>query len=207
VTGVCGSGIIEAIAELYLAGLISADGVFDSGLMVRCRRLQPDGRTCKYQLTDGERPLYITQQDIRAVQLAKAALHAGIKILMARSGLRRIDRIRLAGAFGSHIDVSYAMVLGLIPDCDLEQVSSAGNAAGTGARMALLSSQYRRQIEGLVKEVDKVETALADDFQQHFVEAMAIPHKTDSFSHLSSKIALPAEKAASTGRVSRRRRH
>jgi len=105
-----------------------------------------------------------------------------------------IDRIRLAGAFGSHIDVKYAMVLGLIPDCDLLQVSSAGNAAGTGARIALLNYESRKEIEEVVRKVEKVETAVESKFQEHFVNAMAFPHKTDSFPNLAKAVELPDEK-------------
>ena len=104
-----------------------------------------------------------------------------------------IDRIRLAGAFGSHIDVKYAMVLGLIPDCDLQQVSSAGNAAGTGATIALLNYESRKEIEEVVRKVEKVETAVESKFQEHFVNAMAFPHKTDSFPNLTKVVELPAK--------------
>ncbi len=82
----------------------------------------------------------ITQNDVRAIQLAKAALYAGVALLMERIGIEQVDRIRLAGAFGSHIDVKYAMILGMVPDCELREVRSAGNAAGTGARIALLDA-------------------------------------------------------------------
>ncbi len=206
ITGVCGSGIIEAIAELYLSGVIDPDGVFDASLVERCPRLELEGRTYKYRLTDGDRPLYITQNDIRAIQLAKAALYAGIKLLMQRAGVTSVDRIRLAGAFGSHIDVKYAMALGLIPDCDLSEVSAAGNAAGTGARMALLNRAYREKIGFVVNNIEKVETALAEDFQQHFVDAMSIPHKHESFINLSEVLPLPASKAkVKSGRGRRRR--
>ena len=126
----------------------------------------------------------ITQNDVRAIQLAKAALYAGIRLLMEHLGVEQVDRIRLAGAFGSHIDVKYAMVLGMIPDCDLSQVASAGNAAGTGARIALLDTRSRPTIEAIVRRVEKIETALEPRFQAHFVEAMAIPHKTAPYAHL-----------------------
>ena len=112
---------------------------------------------------------------MRAIQLAKAALCAGARLLMDRMGVDRVDRIRLAGAFGSHIDVKYAMVLGMIPDCDLDQVSSAGNAAGTGARIALLNRASRNEIEKRARLIEKVETAVDANFQQHFVDAMGIP--------------------------------
>ncbi|HLB81326.1 MAG TPA: ASKHA domain-containing protein, partial [Dongiaceae bacterium] len=178
VTGVCGSGIIEALAEMYLCGLLTADGVIDGTMAARSPRVQADGRTFSYLLLDGPPTLRVTQNDVRAIQLAKAALYAGARLLMDRMGVDAVDRITLAGAFGSHIDVKYAMVLGMIPDCDLAKVSSAGNAAGTGARIALLNLKARDEIAAVVKRVEKVETAVEPRFQEHFVEAMAIPHKT-----------------------------
>ena len=207
VTGICGSGIIEAIAEMYLAGIISQDGVVDGALAARSPRIQPEGRTFSYTVHQGPgsaTALRITQSDVRAIQLAKAALYAGVNLLMERLGVKAVDRIRLAGAFGSHIDVKYAMVLGMIPDCTLENVSAAGNAAGTGARIALLEAQARRDIEQLVRRVEKVETAVEPRFQEFFVEAMAIPHKTARFEKLRAVVALPAPKPAAQG--SRRER-
>ena len=208
VTGVCGSGIIEVIAELYLAGVINQDGVIDGSLAARSRRVVASGRTFAYVLAEGEHRLAITQNDVRAIQLAKAALHAGILLLMERLGVERVDRIRLAGAFGTHIDVKYAMVLGMIPDCELSQVGSAGNAAGTGARIALLDARSRSTIEAIVRRVEKIETALEPRFQAHFVESMAIPHKSAPYTQLRAAVTLPAPKAVvqTDGRERRNRR-
>ena len=210
VTGICGSGIIEALAELYLAGVIREDGTIDGALAMRTPRVIADGRTFSYLIRDGEPRIAITQADVRAIQLAKAALLAGIKLLMDRLGDCTIDRIRLAGAFGSHIDVTYAMVLGLIPDCDLAQVSSAGNAAGTGARIALLNAAARREIEQVVARIEKIETATEPRFQAHFVEAMAIPHKTDPYVNLQRAVTLPPRSPTGPegegGRAGRNRR-
>ncbi|WP_425450247.1 ASKHA domain-containing protein [Virgifigura deserti] len=194
VTGVAGSGVIEALAELYLAGVISQDGVIDGALAARSPRIQADGRTFSYLLHDGEPALRITQNDVRAIQLAKAALYAGARLLMDRMGVESVDRITLAGAFGSHIDVKHAMILGMIPDCDLAKVSSAGNAAGTGARIALLNRRARDEIARVVKQVEKVETAVEPRFQEHFVQAMAIPHKTAPYPQLSAAVRLPEPK-------------
>jgi len=194
ITGICGSGIIEAIAELYLAGVIRPDGVIEGALAARTPRIVADGRTFSYELhpiTRGRAPLRITQNDVRAIQLAKAALYAGARLLMEHLGVERVDRIRLAGAFGSHIDVKYAMVLGMIPDCPLDRVSSAGNAAGTGARIALLDQRTRATIEALVRRIEKIETAVAPRFQEFFVDAMAIPHRTAPFPHLRAAVPLP----------------
>jgi uncharacterized 2Fe-2S/4Fe-4S cluster protein (DUF4445 family) len=205
VTGVCGSGIIEAMAEMYLAGIVNQDGVIDGSLAARSRRIEPAGRTYAYVLYEGEPRLVIYQTDVRAIQLAKAALYAGAKLLLDRYGTGTAERITLAGAFGSHIDVKYAMVLGLIPDCDLAKVSSAGNAAGTGARVALLNSGARQEVERVVRSIEKIETALEPAFQQHFVNAMAIPNKVDAFPHLASAVNLPPRPSTGTGSRARRR--
>jgi len=154
------------------------------------------GRTYAYIVHRGTPDLTVTQNDVRAIQLAKAALRAGVALLMERLGTDRVDRIRLAGAFGSHIDVKYAMVLGMIPDCDLFSVASAGNAAGTGARIALLDSDSRKTIEELVRRVEKIETAIEPKFQAHFVAAMGVPHSTEPYTQLRKVVTLPAVKAA-----------
>ena len=206
ITGVCGSGIIEVIAEMYLAGIINQDGVLDGRLSARSPRIVPNGRTFAYLLHQGAVEMKITQNDVRAIQLAKAALYAGIALLMERLGIDHVDRIRLAGAFGSHIDVKYAIILGMVPDCDLAQVRSAGNAAGTGARIALLDSKSRSVIETLVRRIEKVETAIEPRFQQLFVEAMAIPHKTATYEHLRKVVDLPAPKESTSQSETRGRR-
>ena len=170
VTGVCGSGIIEALAEMYLSGILAADGTIDGALAAKSPRIQAEGRTFSYLIRDGEPELRITQNDVRAIQLAKAALYAGARLLMDQLGIDAVERIVLAGAFGSHIDVKYAMVLGMIPDCELAKVQSAGNAAGTGARIALLNQRARDEIERVIGTVEKIETAVEPKFQAHFVE-------------------------------------
>ncbi len=194
VTGVCGSGIIEVIAEMYLAGIISEDGVIDGSLTEKSYRLIADGRTWSYVLWRGKQELVIRQTDVRAIQLAKAALYAGIRLLMDKKGIDHVDSISFAGAFGTFIDPKYAMVLGLIPDCDLDHVKAVGNAAGYGAKMALLNRDYRREIEETVRKIEKIETALEPDFQRHFVNAMAMPNKVDSFPNLAKRVKLPARK-------------
>jgi uncharacterized 2Fe-2S/4Fe-4S cluster protein (DUF4445 family) len=174
-TGVCGSGIIEVVAEMVAAGICSRDGVIDGSLATRSARIVPEGRTFTYVLADGPPRLAITQNDIRQVQLAKAALAAGCRLLMDHLGVDRVDRIRLAGAFGAHIDPAHAMALGMIPQADLASVGSVGNAAGTGARIALLSRAARAEIEEVVRRVEKIETAIEPRFQEHFVAAIGIP--------------------------------
>ena len=206
ITGVCGSGIIEIIAEMYLTGIINQDGVLDGRLAARSPRIVPNGRTYAYLLHQGAVEMKITQNDVRAIQLAKAALYAGIALLMERLDIDHVDRIRLAGAFGSHIDVKYAIILGMVPDCELSQVRSAGNAAGTGARIALLDSTARGVIEGLVRRIEKVETAIEPRFQHHFVEAMAIPHKTADYAKLRTVVELPEPKESTSQSETRGRR-
>jgi uncharacterized 2Fe-2S/4Fe-4S cluster protein (DUF4445 family) len=152
------------------------------------------------------RPLKIMQNDVRAIQLGKAALYAGVRLLMERLHIQSVDHIRLAGAFGSHIDVKYAMVLGMIPDCKLENVSSAGNAAGTGARIALLNQGARNEIEALVRRVEKIETAVEPRFQEFFVEAMAIPHLNAPYSELRKQVQLPERSPPSAESTQRGRR-
>jgi uncharacterized 2Fe-2S/4Fe-4S cluster protein (DUF4445 family) len=196
VTGICGSGIVEALAELFLSGVILSDGTVDGGLAGRSPRIVAEGRTFAYVLHTGEREIRITQNDVRAIQLAKAALYAGARLLMDRLGVETVDRIVLAGAFGSHIDPLYAMVLGLIPDCELSRVASAGNAAGTGARIALLNKSARAEIETVVQRIEKVETAIEPRFQEHFVAAMALPHASAPNPHLATVVPLPERRAS-----------
>ncbi|RMF39219.1 MAG: DUF4445 domain-containing protein [Alphaproteobacteria bacterium] len=212
VTGICGSGIIEAIAEMRLAGIVDAGGLIGSAEQTGSARCIADGRTFAYVLHDGRDaggPLITaTNQDVRAIQMAKAALYAGARLLMDRLGVDRVERIVLAGAFGAHISPRHAMILGMIPDCPLEKVQSAGNAAGTGARIALLNRAARRDIEKLVRRIEKVETAVEPRFQEHFVNASAMPHAVDPFPELERIVTLPSPSfnAGDAGRVRRRRR-
>ncbi len=191
VTGICGSGIIEAIAEMFLAGIIRQDGIVDGSLATRSDRIVAEGRTASYVLWRGAPELRVTQGDVRAIQLAKAALYAGCRLLMDRMGVATVERVKLAGAFGSYIEPKYAMVIGLIPDCALDHVSSVGNAAGTGARMALLSRAHRTEVETLVRRIEKIETAVEPKFQEHFVNAMGFPNSVETFPNLETVITLP----------------
>jgi uncharacterized 2Fe-2S/4Fe-4S cluster protein (DUF4445 family) len=199
VTGTCGSGIIEVIAEMFLAGIVGADGVIIPG----APRVVADGRTFAYRLWD-DPLILVTQNDVRAIQLAKAALQAGCRLLMDRLGVDGFDEVRLAGAFGSQIDPLHAMVIGMIPDCDPDRVRAAGNAAGTGSMMALLSEAARAEIEELTRRIEKVETATEPSFQAHFVAAMAFPNSEVAYPRLAARVALPAP--APGGRNARRRR-
>jgi uncharacterized 2Fe-2S/4Fe-4S cluster protein (DUF4445 family) len=198
VTGIAGSGIIEAVAELFLAEILTSDGVIDGAYASRTRRVVPLGRTFAYLLHDEPRIL-VTQHDVRAIQLAKAALYAGCRLLMDHLGVDEVHRIRLAGAFGAHIDPVHALVLGLVPDCEVSRVTSAGNAAGTGARIALLNGAARREIQDVVRRVEKIETAVEPRFQEHFVGAMGIPHRSAPYRRLAEVVDLPAPRYATGG--------
>ena len=212
ITGICGSGIIEVIAEMRMTGILDASGLIGSAEQTGTARCVPEGRTHAYVLYDGAaaggRRVLITQGDVRAIQLGKSALYAGARLLMDQLGVDSVDRVVLAGAFGAHISPKHAMVLGMIPDCDLAKVTSAGNAAGTGARIALLNSASRREVETLVTQIHKVETAIEPRFQEHFVAANAIPHATAPFEQLRSVVTLPdvAFNAGSDRPEGRRRR-
>ncbi len=210
VTGICGSGIIEAVAEMRMAGLVDASGLIGSAEQTGSARLLPEGRTHSYLLHDGSAAggpvIMVTQGDIRAIQLAKSALYAGARLLMDEMGIDRVDRVTLAGAFGAHISPKHAMVLGMIPDVHLSKVVSAGNAAGTGARIALCNLAARATIEEVVHRIHKVETAIEPRFQEHFVNANALPHATDPFPELSRIVTLPDVSFNAGGGDGRRRR-
>jgi uncharacterized 2Fe-2S/4Fe-4S cluster protein (DUF4445 family) len=195
VTGICGSGIIEAVAEMRMAGLLDTSGLIGSATQTGTARCEPEGRTHSYLIHDGSADggprITVTQGDIRAIQLAKAALYAGAKLLMDEMGVDHVDKVTLAGAFGAHISPKHAMVLGMIPDAPLDKVTSAGNAAGHGARIALCSREARTRIETVVRQIHKVETAVEPKFQDHFVNASAIPNAVDPFVILNSVVTLP----------------
>jgi uncharacterized 2Fe-2S/4Fe-4S cluster protein (DUF4445 family) len=208
-TGICGSGIIEAVVELFLAGIISPDGRFNPA--VSGPRIVEQGRKKAYRLAEGHQtatgePILVTQDDVRNIQLAKAALYAGVKLLMKRADVAAVDRVLMAGAFGSYIDPKYAMLLGLIPDCDLSKVYAVGNAAGDGARIALLNRNKRVEAQRVAHSATYIETAVAADFQDEFVGAMHLPHQTDAFPHLADLLPEPVPVSAPQPRERRRRR-
>ncbi len=192
VTGICGSGIIELVAEMRMSGLVDASGLIGTAEQTGSPRCFSDGRTQSYLLWEnGDTRITITNRDIREIQMAKAALYAGARLLMDRFGTDHVDRIVLAGAFGAHISPLHAMVLGMIPDCPLDKVTSAGNAAGTGARIALLDRGARAEIRETVKRIEKIETAIEPRFQEHFVNASALPNAVDPFPLLRARQPLP----------------
>ncbi len=208
ITGICGSGIIEAIAEMRMAGIVDASGLIGSEAQAGTPRCITDGRTNAYVIHAPENgpKITVTNGDIRAIQLAKAALYAGARLLMDKLNVDTVDRVVLAGAFGAHISPKHAMVLGMIPDCPVEKVTSAGNAAGTGARIALLNLAARADIEATVREIEKIETAIEPAFQEHFVAATNIPHATAPFAGLRATTPLPDVSYNAAGGTRKRRR-
>ena len=216
ITGICGSGIIEAIAEMRMAGILDPSGLIGSATQTGTARCVLDGRTNSYVMHDasetGGPKITVTNPDIRAIQMAKAALYSGARLLMDKFGVDTVDRVVLAGAFGAHISPKHAMVLGMIPDVPFEKVTSAGNAAGSGARIALIDKSQRAEIEETVRRIEKIETAIEPKFQEHFVNASAIPNSGDPFTLLKEKIPLPTVNfntgggdGAGSGRRRRRR--
>ncbi len=226
-TGICGSGIIEAVAELFMAGMLRADGRFAPGvgswelgdgdsspnpqLPTPNSCIRWKGSKAEYILATADqtatgREIVVTQDDVRNIQLAKGALYAGCKLLMRRRGVAQVDKIVLAGAFGSYIDPLHAMVLGLFPDCALDKVYAVGNAAGDGARIVLLSKARRAEAALAARRVEYVETAIDPAFQDEFVGAMHLPHMTDLFPHLDVLNILPSRAAAPEDDRARRRR-
>ena len=210
VTGICGSGIIELVAEMRIAGIVDGPGLIGSAEQVGTPRCFVDGRTNSYMVWDGSADdgpvITVTNRDIREIQMAKAALYSGARLLMDKFEIDTVDRIVLAGAFGAHISPLHAMVLGMIPDCVLDKVTSAGNAAGTGARIALLNRSSRAEIEATVREIHKIETAIEPRFQEHFVNASALPNAVETFPILETHVSLPDVNFNTGGNDGRRRR-
>ena len=207
-TGICGSGIIEAVAEMFLAGVIDSGGRFADDAADRSPRVRREGRGAVYVLVTAAdsatgNDIVVTQNDVRAIQLAKAALYTGAKLLLRHRKQPVVDRVLLAGAFGNTIDPRHAMILGLIPDAPLDRVLAVGNAAGDGARLALLNRGLRAEAGRLAQWVEHVQIATDPEFQPEFVAAMGLPHAADAFPHLSDILPSPTTDSA---RPSQRRK-
>jgi len=185
--GICGSGIIDVIPQLFIAGIIDHTGRFNKELNHPRLRITEDGAEYVIswaQETSIGKDIVITQQDIRNIQLAKAAMYAGAQIMMRHLDVETVDKVILAGAFGSYINKKSAACLGLFPDCALENVIVVGNAAGDGARMALLNVDKRREADEMAKQVEYVELTVEKDFDKIFAKAMWLPHMKDTFPHI-----------------------
>ncbi|MGA2192341.1 MAG: ATP-binding protein, partial [Nitrospirota bacterium] len=186
--GICGSGIIDAVAEMFKAGVIDKSGKFKTDAGSERIRAGADGRP-EYVLTFKERTtigadVTITQGDVRALQLAKGALYAGAKLMMQKMGIEKVQKVILAGAFGSYIDKEAALTLGMFPDCDIDNIYAVGNAAGDGAIMALINMGKREEAEREARRVQFLEIAVDPNFQKEFMMAMHIPHMKDPFPNL-----------------------
>ena len=215
ISGICGSGIIEAIAEMFLVGIIDHRGVIQpvqvqdttqQNTVEQQPRVVADGRTFSYILQHDPMTLSITQKDVRAIQLAKAALRAGIDLLCEHSGIEKIDQVRLTGAFGAHINPTHAMLLGIVPDMPIEKIRHIGNAAGVGAVRMLLSNHQKNEIEQIAKTITKIETATEPRFQELFVAAMAFPHSNTATPNLAGTVKLPSPNKDKTTRRNHRRK-
>jgi len=186
--GICGSGIIQVVAEMFKAGVIDKSGKFNMDLNIPRIRRDLEGKP-EYVLawaeeTSIDTDITITQADVRALQLAKGALYTGAKLMMKRLGTEKLDRVVLAGAFGSHIDREASLTLGMFPDVPLEKVYAVGNAAGDGARMALINRSKRTEANDRARWVEFIEIATDPTFEKEFMMAMHIPHMKDKFPNL-----------------------
>ncbi len=189
--GICGSGILDVLAELYSSGVIGKSGVFNKKKLKDHPRFRknPDTNQPEFVLAWAEessidKDIVITQKDIRQIQLAKGALYAGCKLMVQRMGLEKVDTVKIAGAFGTHVDREKALTMGLFPDCEIEKIMGVGNAAGDGCRTALLNVQKRVEANWCSRNVEYIELTVEENFQQEFMEAMQLPHMTDEFPHL-----------------------
>jgi uncharacterized 2Fe-2S/4Fe-4S cluster protein (DUF4445 family) len=193
--GICGSGIIDVVPQLFLAGIIDRTGRFSKDLDTpRCREEngEPEFVIAWARETSIGQDIVVCQNDVRAIQLAKGAMYAGAKIMMGALGVEKIDKVILAGAFGSYIDKVSAALLGLFPDCELDNIYSVGNAAGDGARMALLNIDKRKEADEIARRVEYLELTLEPNFDKIFAQAMWLPHMKDKFPHLAH--LLPEKK-------------
>jgi uncharacterized 2Fe-2S/4Fe-4S cluster protein (DUF4445 family) len=189
--GICGSGILDVLAELYRAGIITKSGVFNKKALqdVPRFRINPDNRQPEFVLawaeeSSIEKDIVISQKDVRQIQLAKGALYAGCKLMVMRMGLEKVDKVKIAGAFGTHVDRTKALIMGLFPDCEIEMIQGVGNAAGDGCRAALLNVKKRVEANWCARNVEYIELTVEPTFQKEFMEAMQLPHMTDQFPHL-----------------------
>ena len=175
------------VAELFRNRVINQGGGFNKNIPTPRLRISAEGPefvvAWKDQTAIGK-DITITQQDIRNVQLAKGALYAGTKLMMKKLGIEKLDQVILAGAFGTFINAEAAMILGMFPDCDLRNVHAVGNAAGDGARIALLNRDKRVEADEIARKVEYIELTIEHDFQKEFIDALSIPHAKDPFPHL-----------------------
>jgi uncharacterized 2Fe-2S/4Fe-4S cluster protein (DUF4445 family) len=194
--GICGSGILDLLAELYRSGVVRKSGVFNKKALKEHPRfrINPDNKQPEFVLawaeeSSIEKDIVVTQKDIRQIQLAKGALYAGCKLMVKRMGLEKVDTVKIAGAFGTHVDREKALIMGLFPDCEIGKIQGVGNAAGDGCRAALLNRSKRVEANWCSRNVEYIELTVESNFQQEFMEAMQLPHMTDAFPHLEGLVS------------------
>lgn len=180
-TGICGSGVIDLVAGMFESGLIDHRGQVRDAVHPHDRIRRADG-VVEYVVVwddqsgiDGD--IVLTQNDIREIQMAKAAIQAGTLVLMDELGIDEVDRVVLAGGFGNYIDPESARTIGLYPDTPFEKVESLGNAAGVGAQLALLDRDARAEARHIVDIAEYYEIAGTDEFRDSFLESMYLPHQ------------------------------
>jgi len=189
--GICGSGILDVLAEFYSSGVITKTGAFNKKLLKDHPRFRKNADTGQPEFilafkeeSSIDKDIVITQKDIRQIQLAKGALHAGCKLMFKRMGIEKADRVKIAGAFGTHVDRTKALTMGLFPDCEIGKIEGIGNAAGDGCRAALLNVKKRMEANWCSRNVEYIELTVEPTFEREFMEAMQLPHMTDQFPHL-----------------------
>ena len=194
--GICGSGILDLLAELYRSGVITKSGAFNKQELKDHPRFRtnPDTKQPEFVLAWAEessidKDIVVTQKDVRQIQLGKGALYAGCKLMVKRMGLEKVDVVKIAGAFGTHVDREKALIMGLFPDCEIEMIQGVGNAAGDGCRAALLNTKKRIEAEWCSRNVEYIELTIEETFQEAFIEALQLPHMKDEFPHLEGLVS------------------
>jgi uncharacterized 2Fe-2S/4Fe-4S cluster protein (DUF4445 family) len=192
-TGICGSGILDLLAELFRTGVVGKSGAFHCRQKSRRFRVHPDTGVKEFVIawagdTAPGKDITITQRDIRQIQLAKAAIYAGCKLLFEKWGTDRVDVVKIAGGFGLHVDPERILIMGMIPDIDPKRIIPIGNAAGTGAIGALISAEKRAEADWIARKVENIELSVQKNFKSEFLKALPLPHAEDAFPHLEALI-------------------
>jgi uncharacterized 2Fe-2S/4Fe-4S cluster protein (DUF4445 family) len=184
--GICGSGIIDVVAEMFRTGIIDKSGRFSKFAPTDRKRKNTDSGMTEYVLAYKEetsigKDIIVDQADVRAIQLAVGSIYAGAVIMMNKLEVKKLDKVVLAGAFGSHLSQFSCLVMGMFPDCDFTKILSVGNAAGDGARLVLINKEKRAEADKMARTVEYLELTVFKEFERVFMEAMQFPHMTHEF--------------------------